>query len=70
MELILIRHGLPEHVETEDGTPADPNLSEVGREQAQRMASLLAEIEEELARLKAADPDEYTKAVDCYFDAW
>ncbi len=41
MELILIRHGLPERVETEDGTPADPPLSEVGHEQAQRMASWL-----------------------------
>ena len=41
MELILIRHGLPERVETEDGTPADPPLSEVGHEQAQRMAKWL-----------------------------
>ena len=32
LELILIRHGLPERVETEDGTPADPPLSEVGHE--------------------------------------
>ena len=43
MELILIRHGLPERVETEDGTPADPPLSEVGREQARRMADWLQE---------------------------
>ncbi len=41
MELILIRHGLPERVETEDGTPADPPLSEVGHEQARRMADFL-----------------------------
>jgi probable phosphoglycerate mutase len=41
MELILIRHGLPERVETEDGTPADPPLSEVGHEQARRMAKWL-----------------------------
>lgn len=41
MELILIRHGLPEQVETEDGTPADPDLSDVGREQARRMANWL-----------------------------
>jgi 2,3-bisphosphoglycerate-dependent phosphoglycerate mutase len=41
MELILIRHGLPERVETEDGTPADPPLSEVGHEQARRMANWL-----------------------------
>ena len=41
MELILIRHGLPEHVETQDGTPADPPLSETGHEQARRMANWL-----------------------------
>ena len=41
MELILIRHGLPLQVETEDGTPADPPLSEVGHKQAQRMATWL-----------------------------
>ncbi len=41
MELILIRHGLPEHVETEDGRPADPPLSEIGHSQAQQMATWL-----------------------------
>ena len=41
MELLLIRHGLPKHVETEDGTPADPPLSEIGRTQADRMATWL-----------------------------
>jgi len=41
MELILIRHGLPLQVKTNDGTPADPPLSEVGHEQAQRMAKWL-----------------------------
>jgi probable phosphoglycerate mutase len=41
MELILIRHGLPERIETADGTPADPPLSEIGREQAKRMANWL-----------------------------
>lgn len=41
MELILIRHGLPERVETQDGTPADPPLSETGHEQARRMADWL-----------------------------
>ena len=41
MELILIRHGLPLQVETKDGTPADPPLSEVGHQQAQRMAKWL-----------------------------
>lgn len=43
MELILIRHGLPERVETQDGTPADPPLSETGHEQARRMADWLAD---------------------------
>lgn len=41
MELILIRHGLPQHVENRDGQPADPPLSEIGRRQADRMASWL-----------------------------
>ena len=43
MQLILIRHGLPLRVETNDGTPADPPLSEIGHEQAQRMAKWLEE---------------------------
>ncbi len=42
MEMILIRHGLPEHVVTDDGTPADPPLSETGQRQAQLMADWLA----------------------------
>ena len=41
MELILIRHALPLRVETADGSPADPQLSERGREQAQRLAGWL-----------------------------
>lgn len=41
MELILIRHGLPMHIENEDGKPADPPLSEIGHQQAERMASWL-----------------------------
>ena len=41
MELILIRHGLPEHVKTDDGSPADPPLSDVGRNQAHLMAEWL-----------------------------
>lgn len=41
MELILIRHGLPERVMTDDGTPADPPLSETGHKQAQLMADWL-----------------------------
>lgn len=39
MELILIRHGLPMHVETDDGSPADPPLSDVGHAQASQMAT-------------------------------
>jgi len=38
MELILIRHALPLRVHKEDGTPADPGLSEKGIEQARRLA--------------------------------
>ncbi|MDD9936690.1 MAG: histidine phosphatase family protein [Myxococcales bacterium] len=41
MELILVRHGLPLRVETEDGSPADPPLSDEGRDQAQRAAQWL-----------------------------
>ncbi len=43
MELLLIRHGLPRHVETADGAPADPGLEAVGRAQAERMAEWLAD---------------------------
>ena len=42
MELILIRHALPERRETEDGTPADPPLASLGRAQADAMACWLA----------------------------
>jgi probable phosphoglycerate mutase len=42
MELLLIRHALPERVETNDGSPADPPLSALGRAQAERMARWLA----------------------------
>jgi probable phosphoglycerate mutase len=38
MELILIRHGLPQRVQNTTGEPADPPLSEVGIDQAERMA--------------------------------
>lgn len=41
MDLLLIRHGLPLHVEKTDGAPADPPLSDIGREQAERMARWL-----------------------------
>ena len=42
MELLLIRHALPLRVENTDGTPADPPLSPVGREQAARLSDWLA----------------------------
>ena len=38
MELILIRHALPLRVEREDGSPADPGLSDKGIEQAVKLA--------------------------------
>lgn len=41
VEFILIRHGLPERIENSDG-PADPALTEVGHEQANRLARWLA----------------------------
>jgi len=41
VELILIRHGLPEKVINQDGTPADPPLSVEGRKQAELVASWL-----------------------------
>lgn len=43
MELILIRHGLPQLIENEDGAPADPPLSDLGQQQASLMADWLAE---------------------------
>ena len=42
MELVLVRHGLPMRVENEPGTPADPPLSDEGREQARLVAEWLA----------------------------
>ena len=44
MELILIRHGLPYRVEKEDGSPADPELSAEGIEQAKKMARWLKNV--------------------------
>ena len=41
MELILIRHGLPLRIETDDGKPADPDLSDTGHQQAALMAAWL-----------------------------
>jgi probable phosphoglycerate mutase len=43
MEMLLIRHGLPIHKVNSDGTPADPPLSRLGREQARLVAEWLAE---------------------------
>jgi probable phosphoglycerate mutase len=43
MELLLIRHALPVRVEGEEGTAADPELSEVGHEQAKALAAWLAD---------------------------
>ncbi len=40
VKLILIRHALPERVENCDG-PADPGLTDVGHEQARRLAEWL-----------------------------
>jgi len=52
MELILIRHALPITRETEDGSPADPPLSDAGQGQAGAMASWLAS--ERIDRLYAS----------------
>ncbi|MEO6571566.1 MAG: histidine phosphatase family protein, partial [Ilumatobacteraceae bacterium] len=41
MELILVRHGLPERREATDG-PADPPLAAIGHLQAEHMADYLA----------------------------
>ena len=43
MQLLLIRHGLPERVEHNNGEVADPSLSEVGRQQAQALARRLSD---------------------------
>lgn len=45
MELLVIRHGLPLRVERDDGEPADPPLSEVGRHQAQLLSAWLQDLE-------------------------
>jgi broad specificity phosphatase PhoE len=41
VDLLLIRHGLPERVEGADG-PADPVLTAVGRRQSEQLAAWLA----------------------------
>ena len=43
MELIFVRHGRPQHVQNQDGTPADPPLAAIGRAQASAVASWLSE---------------------------
>jgi len=52
MELVLIRHGLPQRVETGDGSPADPSLSDLGKQQAGCMADFL--VNEQFHRLYAS----------------
>ena len=43
MELILIRHGLPERIIRQDGSPADPPLSKGGHQQARKVAQWLTD---------------------------
>jgi broad specificity phosphatase PhoE len=43
MELLLIRHALPVRVEGEEGTAADPELADLGHQQARALADYLAE---------------------------
>jgi probable phosphoglycerate mutase len=42
MELLLIRHALPVRIEGEEGTAADPELADLGHEQANALADYLA----------------------------
>jgi broad specificity phosphatase PhoE len=42
VELLWVRHGLPERIAGGNGVPADPGLTEVGRDQAERLAAWLA----------------------------
>ena len=42
MDLIVIRHALPVRIANPDGSPADPPLSETGRQQAARLAAWLS----------------------------
>lgn len=42
MELLLIRHALPERVEVDEGTAADPPLNALGHRQAAALADWLA----------------------------
>lgn len=43
MQLILVRHARPLHVETDDGSPADPPLADIGHAQARAVGGWLAE---------------------------
>lgn len=52
MDLLLIRHALPERRETRDGSPADPPLSREGRAQAEALVRWLAD--ERIDRLVAS----------------
>jgi probable phosphoglycerate mutase len=42
MELLWVRHGEPERIAPGRGVPADPPLTALGRQQAQRLAAWLA----------------------------
>ena len=43
MELVLVRHALPVRIDaTEDGSPADPGLADLGHQQALRVVEALA----------------------------
>mgnify|MGYP000147276349 CR=1 FL=1 len=43
MEIVLVRHALPVRIDaTHDGSPADPQLSQRGHEQAERLVEVLA----------------------------
>ena len=42
MELLWVRHGEPERIEPGTGVRANPALTALGREQAQRLAEWLA----------------------------
>jgi broad specificity phosphatase PhoE len=42
MELLLVRHALPARVERDDGTPADPHLSELGHRQVAALVEFVA----------------------------
>ena len=43
MELILVRHALPQRIVTTDGSAADPELDELGHRQAKEVAAWLSD---------------------------